>query len=102
MRQVIIFLYLLEEDTSYLILFSSGLGLLIEFWKLTQAMSISVDFSAGYPKLQFADKSSYTCAPCSCCPSSFSPSEPTSLRPAQLVNCANGHALIGQDCPGCM
>ena len=62
-RQVIIFLYLVEEDTSYVILFSSFLGLVIEFWKLTQAMSISLDFSGPYPRLKFADKSSYTCAP---------------------------------------
>ena len=60
--QVIIFLYLLEEETSYVVLFSSFLGLLIEFWKLTQAMSISLDFSGPYPRLKFADKSSYTCA----------------------------------------
>ncbi len=60
MAQVIIFLYLVEEDTSYLVLFSSGLGLIIEFWKLTQAMSISIDWSRGYPVLKFADKSSYT------------------------------------------
>ena len=58
--QVVIFLYLMDEDTSYLVLFSSGLGLIIEFWKLTQAMSISIDISAGYPRLKFADKSSYT------------------------------------------
>lgn len=41
-------------------LFSSGLGLIIEFWKLTQAMSISVDLSGTYPKLKFADKNSYS------------------------------------------
>ena len=68
--QVIIFLYLMEENTSYVVLFSSGLGLIIEFWKLTQAMSISLDWSQGYPKLKFADKSSYTCVspahPCAC------------------------------------
>ena len=60
MMQVIIFLYLMEENTSYVVLFSSGLGLIIEFWKLTQAMSISLDWSRGYPKLKFADRSSYT------------------------------------------
>ena len=51
---------------SYGILFSSFLGLGIEFRKLTQAMSISVDFSGPYPRLKFADKSSYTCAPLLC------------------------------------
>ena len=59
----------MEEDTSYLILFSSFLGLLIEFWKLTQAMSISLDLSGRWPRIKFADKSSYTCGtrPCSAC-----------------------------------
>lgn len=56
-------LYLLEENTSYVVLFSSGLGLIIEFWKLTQAMSVSLDFSRGYPRLRLADKASYSCAP---------------------------------------
>ncbi len=58
-------LYLLEENTSYVVLFSSGLGLIIEFWKLTQAMSVSVDFSRGYPRLRLADKASYSCVPLS-------------------------------------
>ncbi|CAL8463959.1 g3494 [Coccomyxa elongata] len=58
--QVVIMLYLLEENTSYVVLFSSGLGLIIEFWKLTQAMSVSLDFSRGYPRLRLADKASYS------------------------------------------
>lgn len=58
--QVVIFLYLVEEETSLLVLFSSGLGLLIEFWKLTQAMSVSIDMSRGYPRIKFADKKSYS------------------------------------------
>ena len=38
--QIIIFLYLLNNDTSYLILFSTGLGLLIELWKVTKACKV--------------------------------------------------------------
>lgn len=62
LRQAIIMLYLLEENTSYVVLFSSFLGLIIEFWKLTQAMSVTIDTSRGIPRLRFKDKSSYTCA----------------------------------------
>jgi len=71
LRQVIIMLYLLEENTSYVILFSSFLGLIIEFWKLTQAMSVTIDMSRGIPRLRFKDKSSYTCASLFSLPTSF-------------------------------
>lgn len=37
--QVVIFLYLLDNDTSWMILMSSGVGLLIEVWKLRKAVS---------------------------------------------------------------
>ena len=35
-----IFLYLLDNDTSYMILLSSGIGVLIEYWKLTRAFDV--------------------------------------------------------------
>ena len=68
--QVIIFLYLLDNDTSYVVLFSSGLGLLIEFWKVTKAMSVSVTWVNNMPRLTIGDKAGYACAPPSqspCC-----------------------------------
>lgn len=40
--QLIIFLYLLDNDTSWMILASSGIGLVIEFWKIGKAMHIEV------------------------------------------------------------
>ena len=39
--QVVIFLYLLDNDTSYMVLMSSGVGLLIEGWKVTKAFKVS-------------------------------------------------------------
>lgn len=39
--QTVIFLYLMDNDTSWMILFSSGIGLCIEYWKLTKAFNIS-------------------------------------------------------------
>ncbi|KAE9449713.1 hypothetical protein C3L33_18383, partial [Rhododendron williamsianum] len=40
--QFIVFLYLLDNDTSWMILASSGVGCCIEFWKIGKAMHIEV------------------------------------------------------------
>ena len=40
--QGVIFLYLLDNETSTVILVSSGIGLLIEAWKINKAMIVSV------------------------------------------------------------
>ena len=40
--QAIIFLYLLDNDTSWMVLLSSGLGLGIEAWKITKCMDVRV------------------------------------------------------------
>lgn len=39
--QTVIFLYLMDNDTSWMILMSSGVGLLIEYWKLGKAFNVS-------------------------------------------------------------
>ena len=41
--QLIVFLYLLDNDTSWMILGSSGVGCCIEFWKIGKAMHIEVN-----------------------------------------------------------
>ncbi|GAA5962364.1 hypothetical protein JCM3765_002956 [Sporobolomyces pararoseus] len=42
--QIVVFLYLLDssEETSWMILFSSGMGIMIEAWKITKAVDIKV------------------------------------------------------------
>lgn len=40
--QLIVFLYLLDNDTSWMIIMSSGVGCCIEFWKIGKAMHIEV------------------------------------------------------------
>jgi hypothetical protein len=40
--QSIIFLYLMDNDTSHLILLSAGIGLLIEGWKLTKILTVKI------------------------------------------------------------
>jgi hypothetical protein len=46
--QLIVFLYLLDNDTSWMILASSGIGCCIEFWKIGKAMHIEVSFIISY------------------------------------------------------
>lgn len=59
--QLIIMLYLMDskEDTSWMILFGQGTGLLIEAWKITKAVDIKVIPSPGTVipyKLEITDK----------------------------------------------
>ena len=55
--QLIIFLYLLDNDTSFMILISCGIGVAIEFWKLQRACKVTVD--AQFPFLHFEDDEGY-------------------------------------------
>lgn len=52
--QIIILLYLMDNDTSWMILFSSSLGLVIELWKITKALSVSS--SSSFPFLSIASR----------------------------------------------
>jgi hypothetical protein len=56
--QLVIFLYLFENETSWLVLISILIGLVIECWKVTRATDVSVDRT--FPYVHIADKSSYT------------------------------------------
>ncbi|KAK6125685.1 hypothetical protein DH2020_040577 [Rehmannia glutinosa] len=57
--QLIVFLYLLDNETSWMILASSGIGCCIEFWKIGKAMHIEIDRSGTIPRLRFRDRESY-------------------------------------------
>ncbi|KAF7840199.1 cleft lip and palate transmembrane protein 1-like protein [Senna tora] len=57
--QLIVFLYLLDNDTSWMILASSGIGCIIEFWKIGKAMHIEIDRTGRIPMLKFRDRESY-------------------------------------------
>eukprot|EP00898_Chlorokybus_atmophyticus_P009028 jgi/Chlat1/9126/Chrsp97S08427 len=57
--QVVIFLYLLDNKTSWMIIISAGIGVLIEFWKIGKAMKVSVDRSGMFPTLKFEDRETY-------------------------------------------
>ncbi|KAH3764851.1 Transmembrane CLPTM1 family protein [Pelomyxa schiedti] len=59
--QVIIFLYLLDNETSWMIIISCGIGLLIEFWKIGKAVKVSIHWYRNkIPFLKFSDRESYT------------------------------------------
>jgi len=60
--QTVIFLYLLDNDTSWMILMSNGVGLAIEVWKLRKAIkSVDVHTPAGarFPHLRITPTDSY-------------------------------------------
>ena len=61
--QTVIFLYLADNDTSYMILVSSGVGLAIEGWKCTKAIK-SISFvprnGSRIPSLLIVPTDSYT------------------------------------------
>jgi hypothetical protein len=57
--QAVIFLYLVDNDTSWIILISCFVGLLIESWKIKKAVIIKFDFSKYFP-ISFEDRESYS------------------------------------------
>lgn len=59
--QIIILLYLIDnnEETSWMILFTSGIGIVIEAWKITKAVDVVVSPAPGKAipyKVEFKDK----------------------------------------------
>ena len=46
--QTVIFLYLFDNESSTLILISTGMGLLIEYWKLQKAFNITVEWKTSF------------------------------------------------------
>lgn len=55
--QLIILFYLLDNETSTVVLISSAVGTAIEFWKVTKAFDVSVMNS--FPFISIKDKASY-------------------------------------------
>jgi len=46
--QSVIFFYLMDEETSLLVLIPAGVGALIEIWKVTKALHVSFSFRSGF------------------------------------------------------
>ncbi len=59
--QLVIFLYLLDNETSWVVLLSVGMGVLIEAYKITKAVVVHVRWERGsLPRIGYTDRDSYS------------------------------------------
>jgi hypothetical protein len=56
---IIVLLYLLDNDTSWMILASAAVGTLIEIWKITKAANVSLIWKGRLPWFKIVEKQSY-------------------------------------------
>ncbi|KAH7702136.1 cisplatin, partial [Aphelenchoides avenae] len=49
--EIVIFLYLVDQNSSLLIIVPAGIGVLVEFWKITKALKVHVIFANGIPRI---------------------------------------------------
>jgi hypothetical protein len=57
---IIVFLYLWDNDTNWMILLSAGAGTLIEMWKITKAATVTFSWRGRLPWITVTDKQSYS------------------------------------------
>lgn len=57
--QLIVTLYLLDNETNFMVMFGQIVGLVIECWKITKAMHVSLVWWRGIPMLHLKERQSY-------------------------------------------
>ncbi|PIO39517.1 Cleft lip and palate transmembrane protein 1, partial [Aquarana catesbeiana] len=62
-QSLVVLLYILDNETNFVVQVSVGIGLLIDFWKITKVMDVKLDREQKvfgiFPKLIIKDKSTY-------------------------------------------
>ncbi|CAI5443868.1 unnamed protein product [Caenorhabditis angaria] len=62
-QSLIVFLYICDNETNYVVKISVGVGLLIECWKIPKVLDIKLDHTSKilgiFPKIKFSDKGTY-------------------------------------------
>ncbi|VDL70731.1 unnamed protein product [Nippostrongylus brasiliensis] len=62
-QSLIVFLYICDNDTNWVVKMSVGVGLLIECWKIPKVMNVEVDYVnkifGVIPRIKLSDKGSY-------------------------------------------
>lgn len=62
-QSLIVFLYICDNDASWVVKISIFFGLLIEFWKIPKCLDVKVDYEnkvlGVFPRLEFSDKGTY-------------------------------------------
>ena len=66
-QSLIVFLYILDNESNFLILFGVGVGLLIDLWKITKVVQIEIfpdqRFFGIFPKISIKERPSYAESP---------------------------------------
>lgn len=62
-QSCVVLLYVIDNDTNFVVRLSVGIGLLIEMWKVPKCMDVSIDRANKWfgliPRVKFANKGSY-------------------------------------------
>ncbi|EGT53012.1 hypothetical protein CAEBREN_03570 [Caenorhabditis brenneri] len=62
-QSLIVFLYICDNETNFVVKMSVGIGLLIECWKIPKVMNVEIDrenpLFGIFPRIKFSDKGSY-------------------------------------------
>ncbi|KAF1743941.1 hypothetical protein MXB_2573, partial [Myxobolus squamalis] len=61
-QSMVVLLYIFDNGGNWMLLIGSGIGCLIDAWKITKVVDVSLDFTqwlGPFPRIRFQDKSTY-------------------------------------------